>query len=659
MKPIRIGSASRIEIGYDGENGARAVVFDAAKWMEEMPGCTAAITAQRADGQEYIAPDVTQDEAEKTITWTLTGAETMEGEGRAQLLWMDGERIAKQAIFKTICHESLKSDATQIGVPEPVWAQQSLVAAQEARQSAEAAKASEIGAQNVLEETKGVLDAATGNIVDVGKRADAAQTAAEKNKRDIGQLKADMNGKMDLGDWERGFVSATGVETSNNYTWRTGKIPVSPLAPYKIVVVNHNGYIIRKFNASDEIIGSVSQTGSTSTETIEKTIWLNDDGISYIRMCVTSQDNTNYPANGENVSLFLSINEQYCRNYGEVTPEMFGAVGDGATNDTTALQACIDYAALNGVSVKSVKGRKYKVTQITINKPVDIDLGWATIVSGSASSTVIVNRTTNAAYGNTRVNGTLRRVIFDGNLVSNGILYISNDIRGVYEDLIIQNMGEKVSSSGRTDEDKGTENLSRGIVYAAKPGKGGGNYFRRIYGQMQPDYGSYDTLLIDVMGSDSTFQNIDYQHIKYGIRITGGAFVDNFHGYITSRSIYPGSYCMRVGKNGFVIASQYYPDTQQYGTIVNNDGKPVIINGGTSYFSPDSEIATSGAVSEYPPYLFYGANSDQLTGVNVCGMYFNAPEGVNGEPYTYTLCNVDTQLKIINAVYNNIIGAQE
>ena len=83
MKPIRIGSASRIEIGYDGENGARAVVFDATKWMEEMPGCTAAITAQRADGKEYIAPEVTQDEEKKTITWTLTSAETMEGEGRA------------------------------------------------------------------------------------------------------------------------------------------------------------------------------------------------------------------------------------------------------------------------------------------------------------------------------------------------------------------------------------------------------------------------------------------------------------------------------------------------------------------------------------------------------------------------------------------------
>lgn len=141
MKPIRIGSASRIEIGYDGENGARAVVFDATKWMEEMPGCTAAITAQRADGQEYIAPEVTQDEEKKTITWTLTSAETMEGEGRAQLLWMDGERIAKQAIFTTVCHESLKSDATEIGVPEPVWAQKSLAAARKAEADAGRAEA--------------------------------------------------------------------------------------------------------------------------------------------------------------------------------------------------------------------------------------------------------------------------------------------------------------------------------------------------------------------------------------------------------------------------------------------------------------------------------------------------------------------------------------
>ena len=141
MKPIRIGSASRIEIGYDGENGARAVVFDATKWMEEMPGCTAAITAQRADGKEYIAPEVTQDEEERTITWTLTSAETMEGEGRAQLLWMDGERIAKQAIFTTVCHESLKSEATQISVPEPVWAQKSMEAARQAEADAGRAEA--------------------------------------------------------------------------------------------------------------------------------------------------------------------------------------------------------------------------------------------------------------------------------------------------------------------------------------------------------------------------------------------------------------------------------------------------------------------------------------------------------------------------------------
>lgn len=624
----------KIVIGRRGENLANTIQIDVQDWLTTWPDARIEIVFIRPnDATPYIANTSVTD---GVLSWPITAADTaIAGEnGAFEVRALCGDVVKKSVIATAVVEPCIMCT----GDPEPPEAAQDWV----------------------NKALQAVSDAITIGVPDALANVPESVTADVAQLRgDFDSFHADINGGVELGDWERGFVSATGEETSNNYTWRTGKIPVSPLAPYKIVVANHNGFIIRKFNESNEVIGSVSQTGSASTETIEKTIWLNDGGISYIRMCVTSQDNTNYPANGENVSLFLALNEQYCRNYGEVTPEMFGAVGDGVTNDTTALQACIDYAALNGVSVKSVKGKKYKVTQITIDKPVDIDLGWATIVSGSASSTVIVNRSTNTAFGNTRVNGTLRRVVFDGNLVSNGILYISNDIRGVYEDLIIQNMGEKVSSTGRTDEDKGTENLSRGIVYAAQPGKGGGNYFRNIYGQMQPNYGSYDTLLIDVLGSDSTFQNIDYQHIKYGIRITGGAFVDNFHGYITASSIYPGSYCMRVGKNGFVIASQYYPDTQQYATIVNNDGLPVIINGGVSYFAPGSEIATSGAVSEYPPYLFYGANSDQLNGVNVCGMYFNAPAGDSGESYTYTLCNVDTQLKIINSVYNNIIGATE
>lgn len=144
MAGIKIGSAARIEIGIEGESGTRPIVFDAAQWMERLPGCEAVIVGVRADGQEFTAPDVQVDRIAKTIIWTPTAAETIEGEGEAQLLWMDGERIAKKAIMTTVCYRSLKTDATVPDAPEPTWGQKAIEAmqrAQDAAAKAEAAKA--------------------------------------------------------------------------------------------------------------------------------------------------------------------------------------------------------------------------------------------------------------------------------------------------------------------------------------------------------------------------------------------------------------------------------------------------------------------------------------------------------------------------------------
>lgn len=47
-----------------------------------------------------------------------------------------------------------------------------------------------------------------------------------------------------------------------------------------------------------------------------------------------------------------------------VTPEDFGAVGDGSTNDTTALQEAIDYASGNNLSVELIK--QYSISSVRI-----------------------------------------------------------------------------------------------------------------------------------------------------------------------------------------------------------------------------------------------------------------------------------------------------
>lgn len=60
---------------------------------------------------------------------------------------------------------------------------------------------------------------------------------------------------------------------------------------------------------------------------------------------------------------------------GFVTPEMFGAVGDGITDDTNAWQAAVDF----GLAVKAGKS-SYKCGTITVTKNIDIDCNKARFI---------------------------------------------------------------------------------------------------------------------------------------------------------------------------------------------------------------------------------------------------------------------------------------
>lgn len=212
MAGIKIGSAAMIEIGYEGENRTREIIFDAKEWMEKLPGCEPAIVGVRADGVEFTAPDVRKDEEEKTIIWTLTAGETIAGEGEAQILWMDGERVAKKAIMVTMCRASLETEATVPNAPEPTWGQMAIDAMQRAQAAAAKAETA-LGAVNgakseaiaaieeadaaalegiayakdrALEEIDAAAGTAAGSIMPVeAGEVIAVQDSAEKNMRAV------------------------------------------------------------------------------------------------------------------------------------------------------------------------------------------------------------------------------------------------------------------------------------------------------------------------------------------------------------------------------------------------------------------------------------------------------------------------------------------
>lgn len=65
----------------------------------------------------------------------------------------------------------------------------------------------------------------------------------------------------------------------------------------------------------------------------------------------------------------------------EVSPELFGAVGDGIYDDTEALQSAIDYCFKNGVQLKLRSGKTY-----CISKPLNLSNTAVLIIDGSWST---------------------------------------------------------------------------------------------------------------------------------------------------------------------------------------------------------------------------------------------------------------------------------
>ncbi|MBQ9692464.1 MAG: hypothetical protein IJV70_04835 [Clostridia bacterium] len=109
-----------IELGVQGENAAKAAVFDVTPWVEEYGTGTAYIYHQRlSDAAPYFKelPIVTSD-GRSTATWTFDAADTgVKGEGAAQLLFVKDDVIKKTAIYVTVTGRSIGEAGGD--VPDP------------------------------------------------------------------------------------------------------------------------------------------------------------------------------------------------------------------------------------------------------------------------------------------------------------------------------------------------------------------------------------------------------------------------------------------------------------------------------------------------------------------------------------------------------------
>ena len=125
------------------------------------------------------------------------------------------------------------------------------------------------------------------------------------------------------------------------------------------------------------------------------------------------------------VSLSDKINER--QNY--ITPKHFGAVGDGVTDDTTAIQSAIEYAANNRIECKFDTATYLISAPIEITAPVFINGQYAIITTNASISSVFEIDIPNPipAYGR----GVLKNVFIKCNYKATSGIEIKTNINAI------------------------------------------------------------------------------------------------------------------------------------------------------------------------------------------------------------------------------------
>lgn len=235
-----------------------------------------------------------------------------------------------------------------------------------------------------LEDAKesGEFDGPPGPMPDMS----AYRTAEEQNSIDAAQtneiasVKNALSGSIQLPKWEKGsFDTTTGANynAATAYIRSQSKIGFST-GHYKIQAADGYVFLLFAWDVNGNYIGSRKADGSFNKVTSNYGMLQEYDTSAYsnyvFKVALRRDPSSADIAASEGTNLSVEIN--LSAGIGSVaTPEMFGAVGDGATDDTAALQAALD----TRLPVRLEQGKTYIVTALTGYHGMVIDGNGATL----------------------------------------------------------------------------------------------------------------------------------------------------------------------------------------------------------------------------------------------------------------------------------------
>lgn len=293
-----------------------------------------------------------------------------------------------------------------------------------------------------------------------------------------------------------------------------------------------------------------------------------------------------------------------------VTPEMYGAKGDGETNDTSALQSMFNYAAEHGIGVFSAKDVNYLSDAITIPTGIPfVYLAGTIIDTGATKNALITLGTANNPVVksiitlNVKVGANTSYGIYGENVTDTTITEckIESVAEGVRKYLILL----KTSNNNVISNCKIINNLEPsnqwqfGIVLMSDLTAAYGGYF---------DNGGGGIVMADNPCSNNTIINNEILNGTHGVVINGGIKNKVLDNYIA----YPSHRCVALEPSACdnLIANNHFHAYGSAGVIMGYNAYRNMVcdnkfSDDLSVFSPDGE----GAIT-----MYVGVHENKITG---------------------------------------------
>jgi hypothetical protein len=272
-----------------------------------------------------------------------------------------------------------------------------------------------------------------------------------------------------------------------------------------------------------------------------------------------------------------------------VTPEMYGAIGDGVTDDSEKIQNCINSAIIKNVSVLFMS-KKYKCdNEITITDKVLINGNGASLIFNSNGINVNPKTLTN---GITILNLTIDNISGFG-------IKLNNAIRSIIENIFITNCsGTGVLISGDNYESK-LDMIS--II-------GSDSYS--------------DNIGIDCSATDITFNRILGRDIKTFIdNKNSGNIYSNCHAWLYNKAYFSNSIFANVQTSA--LFDKCIIDTYETGFNINPVGSSRLVN---CNWIVNTLLYNNITAQKAPTFIVFTSNEGNANNITLTECWLSMPE---------------------------------